>query len=292
MHAPLTTGFSRRSLLKLTAALPIAGAASLLEAREPDIKILPFNKFTDQDEITFGDEWAANHDSHLNLINVGILTDYVTNLVGKLARVSKRPNLPYKAKVVNSAIINAYSFAGGHIWVNRGLLENITNEADLAAVVGHEVGHVVGHHSANEVAAILQAQGLWDKLKKNGVLQNDVVRDLIQKLAPLLQIARMKYSRDNEFDADMFGFYEVLRANYDPNGFVRVMELLGRISGDPGSIWQRLNASHPPPAERLARIRQEAAGVQMPAHPTTDSLSFKAMKLGLKALPPAPKSDQ
>ena len=283
--------FSRRSLLKLAAALPAAGGAAFLRAAEPDIKILPFNHFTDQEEIAFGDQWAADYNTKVNIINVGILNEYVTDLVGKLARVSKRPNLPYKALVVNSAVVNAYSFMGGHVWVNRGLLENITNEADLAAVVGHEVGHVVGHHSANMVAAIIEAQGLWNKAKQSGAVNNPQVMAVIKQLAPLIKVAQMKYSRDNEFDADMFGFYEVLRANYDPNGFVRVFELLARISHDPGSVWQRLQMSHPPATDRLARIRQEATHVQMPQHPTTDSLKFKAMKLALKALPPAPKSD-
>jgi len=283
--------FSRRSLLKLAAALPAAGGAAILNAAEPEIKILPFNKFTDQEEIAYGDQWAANYNQRVQVINVKPLTEYVTNLVGKLAKVSKRPNLPYKALVVNSAVINAYSFMGGHVWINRGLLENITNEADMAAVVGHEVGHVVGHHSANLVAAIIQAQGLWDKLKQNSSAQSQAAQELIKKLVPLIQIARMAYSRDNEYDADMFGFYEQIRANYDPNGFVRVFELLQRISGDPGNIWQRLQASHPPAADRLARIRKEMASVQMPAHPSTDSLAFKAMKLALRALPPAPKSE-
>jgi len=283
--------FSRRSLLKLAAALPVASGAALLNAAEPQPKILPFNKFTDQEEIAYGDQWAANYNNHVSIINVKILTDYINSLVGKLSKVSMRPNMPYRALVVNSAVVNAYSFMGGHVWVNRGLLENITNEADLAAVVGHEIGHVVGHHSANLVAAIIEAQGLWNKLKQSGATQNAQVQAIIQQLAPLIKIAQMKYSRDNEFEADMHGFYEVLRSNYDPNGFIRVFELLQKISGDPGSVWQRLQASHPPAADRLARVRQEMTQVQMPSHPTTDSLSFKAMKLALRALPPAPKSD-
>jgi predicted Zn-dependent protease len=255
--------FSRRSLLRLAAALPLAGGASLLQASEPDINVPKFNDLTDQEEIEFGRKASAELDRNLPLLNSALLEKYCNDMTAKLGSKSKRPNMEYKAKVINTMEVNAFSILGGHMYVYRGLLTFAQNEAELAGVLAHEVGHVVGHHSATRLAGQLRAKQLWEQV-----------------------LAMLKYERDQEFQADMFGFYELLRAGWDPNGIIHLFERLRDATGGDPEFMKQIQQDHPPLGERVARFRKEMSSVQMPPKLTTDSISFKLMKQGLKVLPP------
>jgi predicted Zn-dependent protease len=279
--------FSRRSLLRLAAALPLAGGASLLQASEPDINVPKFNDLTDQEEIEFGRKASAELDRNLPLLNSALLEKYCNDMTAKLGSKSKRPNMEYKAKVINTMEVNAFSILGGHMYVYRGLLTFAQNEAELAGVLAHEVGHVVGHHSATRLAGQLRAKQLWEQVKHNVLLQNPVIQQIIQKIGgPLALLAMLKYERDQEFQADMFGFYELLRAGWDPNGIIHLFERLRDATGGDPEFMKQIQQDHPPLGERVARFRKEMSSVQMPPKLTTDSISFKLMKQGLKVLPP------
>lgn len=279
---------SRRALLRLAAALPMAGGAGLLKASEPKVTVPSFNTLTDEEEIAFGRKAAAEFDRKLPLLGIGALDDYVNTMVAKLGRASQRPQMDYRAKVVNTAEVNAFSILGGHMYVYRGLLHFIQSEAELAAVLGHEIGHVVGHHSANKIMLNVRARQLYELVKRNVLLQNDVIRQVIEKLGgPLAIIAMMKYEREAEFQADMLGFYELLRCSWNPDGFTEFFDRIGKMTRDQ-DLLRKLLSDHPPPAERASRIRTEMAQVNLPARMTETSLAFKAMKLGLSALPPIP----
>src|SRR5260370_965362 len=178
MNDPRQFGLSRRSLLRIAATLPVAGGAALLRASEPDIKVPSYNDLTDQEEIEFGRKVGAEIESKVPILNVGPLEEYVNEIVIKLGRASKRPNMDYKAKVINTMQINAFSILGGHMYVYRGLLQFAQNEAELAAVLGHEVGHVAGHHSATKLATQVQAKKLWEQVKHNVLLQNPVIKQI------------------------------------------------------------------------------------------------------------------
>src|SRR5690349_21351342 len=213
--APYPT-ISRRALLRLSAALPLASGFSLLQAKEPQVTVPSYNTLTDEEEISFGRKVAAEFDAKLPLLGNRILDEYVNSMVAKLGRASQRPNMDYQAKVINTAEVNAFSILGGHMYVYRGLLHFIESEAELAAVLGHEIGHVAGHHSANKIMFNVRAKQLYEVVKKNVLLQNQVIRQVIEKLGgPVAILAMMKYQRDYEFQADMLGFYEVLRCSWN-----------------------------------------------------------------------------
>jgi predicted Zn-dependent protease len=295
MNPTEQTGFSRRSLFRLAAALPVAASSARLEAKEPDPFIAPFNKMTDEQEIALGREVAAElEDAKWPLLHVSPMDQYINGMVQKLARASKRPNMDYVAKVVNTTEMNAKTLPGGHIFVFRGLLDDVQSEAELACVLGHEVGHVVGHHGANFITGSQVFKGYWEQLQKYPQLQKPVIREIVQKYGgPLAFLALMKFSRENEFQADLFGFYEALRCNWDVHGFVTLMDRwASKYEGQPRSPIDELKRTHPPSAERAARFRQEIGTVSLPGKMTTDSLAFKAMKLALKVLPPPKKAEQ
>ncbi len=295
MNDPGQIGLSRRSLLRLATALPLAGGAALLRASEPNISVPSFNDLTDQEEIAFGQKVGAEIESKLPILNVGPLDEYVNELVIKLGRASKRPNMDYKAKVINTMQINAFSILGGHMYVYRGLLQFAQNEAELAAVLGHEVGHVVGHHSANKLAAQVRAKQLWEQVKHNVLLQNPVIKQIVEKLGgPLAILAMLRYEREQEFQADLFGFYEVFRCKWDPNGFIGIFDRLRQVTGGDPDLVKTIKSDHPPLGERIARLQNEIKSVSMPGKINTDSLKFKAMKFALSKViaPPHPPVKQ
>lgn len=291
MIRPANPTISRRSLLRLAAALPLAGGFAALEAAEPRITVPPYNTLTDQEEIAFGRKVAVMMEKQMPMLNIGLIDDYVDNMVKKLGRASQRPNMDYSAKVVNTRVVNAKSILGGHTYVYRGLLQFIDSEAELAAVLGHEVGHVVGHHSADNIMLQVQARKLYELVKNNVLLQNNIIQQVIEKLGgPLAVLAMMRYQRSQEFEADMLGFYEMLRCNWDPNMMVHLFQHLETLEGKP-TFMKAVLSDHPPSGERAARIRAEMQTVRIPSRVVDNSFEFRAMKLALSALPPPPKEE-
>ncbi len=287
MLSRLTAAISRRELLRFAAALPLSGGPAMLRASEPRVMVPAYNKLSDEEEIEFGRKIAAQMDQspRLPLLGFGPIDGYVNNMVQRLGRASQRPGMDYVAKVVNTPSVNAKSILGGHTYVYRGLLRFVQSESELAAVLAHEVGHVAGHHSANNIMIEVRAKQLYEVVKKNVRLENNVIAQVIQKLGgPLAVLALMHYQRDEEFQADMLGFYEMVRCNWDPHGMVRLFEDFHKLEGKP-TLMKAVLSDHPPSAERAGRIRKEIATARLPARMVDDSLAFKGMKAALALLP-------
>jgi predicted Zn-dependent protease len=217
------------------------------------------------------------------------LQSYVQAVGERLARVSHRAGLDYRYNVVNSSEINAYALPGGKISITRGLLEKMTNEAQLAAVLGHETGHVTARHAAagytrQVFAGLLTAVGVAaletanvqgsDLLAQGGVLASNLVL--------------MKYSRDQERQSDELGMEYMTEAGYNPDGMVQTMEILLRAHDREPSAVEALFQSHPLSSERVETTRAMAA--RYPALRTPDRLleeSFRRATERLRAVAPA-----
>ena len=102
--------------------------------------------------MAMGRKAAEETDKQLPILDAPLLTAYVNNLGQKLAQVSRRPQIQYSFKIVNTDAVNAFSLPGGYVYVNRGLLDFVANESELAGIMAHEIGHVVAYHSMNDVA--------------------------------------------------------------------------------------------------------------------------------------------
>lgn len=186
------------------------------------------------------------------------LTIYVRNLGNKLARVSDRPDLPYEFVILNNSVPNAWALPSGKIAVNRGLLIELEDEAQLAAVIGHEIVHAAARHGAKRMQSgmIVSAgmAGLGLALKDHDyqeVLLGGAV------LATNLTLAR--YSRENELESDDYGMRYMSRAGYDPQAAVELQQTFVRLSRGRESSWlSGLFASHPPSQERVDANRQHA----------------------------------
>ena len=291
--------WSRREWLQKagmgTAVLTLGPSALVgkLFAEEPHLSVSPLNKLSDADEIQLGRRFAAQLESEEQIIS-NVLIDYYQNgLVLKLASQSQRPNLPYSIKLVNSHVPNASSVPGGFLYVNRGLIELIDTENELVATLAHEVGHVAGRHVVNKLTTALAARSMLKPVRDNLNEQNGVIEKIISQFGgAVAMLAMMHFSREDENEADLLGFYEMLRAGWDPHGFLELFARFDELEKVSGRAPVPFLSSHPPTQARIAAIRRELAQVKVPADAATDSMKFQLFKSAMAILPPPPEVPQ
>ncbi|MDM8551314.1 M48 family metalloprotease [Desulfobacterales bacterium HSG2] len=179
------------------------------------------------------------------------LSSYITQIGRKLVPQTHRPKMPYSFPGVNATYVNAYAFPGGTIATTRGILLTLGSEAELAALLGHELGHVNARHSARQMSKrTLTSLGV-------GLLTAYVGRkysgyeDLAEKLGTLGAGALLaSYSRDNEREADALGNQYMVQAGYNTAGFTDLMEMLNSLSKGRSGITHILFSTHPMSDER------------------------------------------
>lgn len=187
------------------------------------------------------------------------LTEYVNEVGQKLASVSDR-KLPYEFVVINNSVPNAWALPGGKIAVNRGLLTELNNEAELAAVLGHEIVHAAARHGAKGMERGILLQGAVAAAgiaSKGSSYANLAVRGA-QTAAGLIN---QKYGRDAERESDLYGMQYMSRAGYDPKAAISLQETFVRLSKEAGreTDWlSGLFSSHPPSQERVEANRATA----------------------------------
>jgi predicted Zn-dependent protease len=188
------------------------------------------------------------------------LTTYVASVGQKLAAVSDR-DLPYEFVVLNSSVPNAWALPGGKIAVNRGLLTELNSEAELAAVLGHEIVHAAARHGALAMqrGLLLQAALLATQV----AAQKSDYGGLTVGAANLgAQLLTMRNSREAELESDHYGMQYMAKAGYDPSAAVSLQETFVRLSqerGDGGGRLATLFATHPPSEERVEKNRETLA---------------------------------
>ena len=211
------------------------------------------------------------------------LTAYVENVGHKLAAVSD-VKLPYEFVVLNNSVPNAWALPGGKIAINRGLLTELNSEAELAAVLGHEVVHAAARHSAQQMSRGMMTQGL---VLATTVAANDSgYGDLAAMGAGLAgQLTLSRYGRDAELESDKYGMRYMSKAGYDPQGAVTLQETFVRLSEGREQDWvSGLFASHPPSQERVKENRRRAKNLPAGGELGADRYAA-AMKKTLAAKP-------
>ena len=181
------------------------------------------------------------------------INDYVA-LVGKqMAMQSERPNLPWEFKVVDSAMINAFALPGGKVFISRGLLEKMETEAQLAGVLGHEIGHVTAQHANQRMSQAILATAAV--IAVGASTDEDWAPYVAGGIAGITQL---KFSRDQEIEADTLGMRYMTRAGHAPIGQLEVMQILKAASE--GARPPELLSTHPHPESRIANVQQKLAG--------------------------------
>ncbi len=197
------------------------------------------------------------------------LVAFVEEVGQRVAAESDRPGLPYEFVVLNDSTPNAWALPGGKIAINRGLLLEMETEAELAAVLGHEITHAAARHGAQRVERGLMLQA---GVAAVGLATRDHrLQGLMVAGAGVgAALVSQRYSREAELEADYYGTLYMARAGYDPAGAVSLQERFVRLADAGERNWlEGLFASHPPSRERVRR-NQETAEALYGEHPDRD----------------------
>ncbi len=216
-----------------------------------------FSLISEGQEIEMGREADASIVAQMGVVEDTALQRYVSDLGLRLARSSERPNLPWTFRVVDDPIINAFALPGGYIYISRGILAHFNSEAELASVLGHEIGHVTARHSVQQLSKQQLGQiGL-------GVAQIAAPQlgQFLGVAAAGLELLFLKFSRDDENQADRLGLRYMRRGGYDPREMVKVYQMLERVSAASGSRVPDWQSTHPNPVDRQERINAGVAAI-------------------------------
>ena len=236
-----------------------------------------------EDEIAIGKETNADTRKKIPELSDQAVRAYVRGIGARLAKVAPGPRYPYSFSIANYREINAFALPGGPVWINRGVLQAGSNESQVAAVLAHEVAHLAQRHPAQQMSNALVANLGLGAL--SALLGNVGGAGAARAAAGLgTNIWFLKFSRDDEAEADRVGLQVLQRAGWDARGMIEMFEILKREQGrNPGAVETFLS-SHPAPQDRLNALRTAAAR----AHGgTRNTAAFQAIKAKLRKMPPA-----
>jgi predicted Zn-dependent protease len=217
-----------------------------------------FTLISESQEVEMGRVYAKEIAETMPRYDDPELQTYVEKIGQRLAATSERAQLPWSFTVLDDAAVNAFAVPGGHLYVTRGILTHFNSEAELAAVLGHEIGHVTARHSVEQ----LSRQQLLGGLLGVGAILSEDVRGLSGLGTATIGVFGLSHSRSDEHQADSLGIRYALREQYDPREAIKVHAMLGRqteLRGGRGTPnWL---ATHPSSADRIDRIRQQVDAV-------------------------------
>jgi len=212
------------------------------------------------------------------------LTTYVNEIGQKLAAVSDR-KLPYEFVVLNNSVPNAWALPGGKIAVNRGLLTQLDNEAELAAVLGHEIVHAAAKHGANAMQRGMMLQGLL-AVTALSTADSDYSNYIIGGAQLGAQLISTRHGRNAELEADYYGMQYMARAGYDPAAAISLQETFVQLSEGRNTSWiDGLFASHPPSIDRVNANKRTAAKLNV--HGKLNSREYISKMAHLADMQPA-----
>ncbi len=202
------------------------------------------------EEIALGHQIAGNLLGAAPLVKDEALQKYVNSVGRWVASQSERPDLPWRFGVIESDDLNAFAAPGGYVMVTKGLYRKLTNEAQLAGVLGHEIGHIVKKHQLK----VLQKQQVLNF--GAGLLSDKLAKDnkLISKaIGSGAEISARSLDKSAEYESDRLGVSYATRAGYEPFGLADVLQTLGQTSKNDGSV-ALLFKTHPLPEDRLTAL--------------------------------------
>jgi predicted Zn-dependent protease len=238
-----------------------------------------------QQEIDIGREANAQVRKQTAELRDPQVTAYIARVGQRLARAAPGATYPYTFSVADYREINAFSLPGGPVWINRGVLHAATSESQVAGVLAHEIAHIAERHAADQLTKTMLAK--WSLSVLGAMLGNTGGAGTAQIAGALLTNGVfLKFSRDDEREADRVGLQIMTKAGWDPRGMVELFEVLRREQQrDPGAV-EVFFSTHPSPQDRIAALTAATArsrgGVR-------DTAQFRAVKARVLKLPPPHK---
>lgn len=227
------------------ASSPVGGGSILVGMSEEEEKAVDKQVAPQQ----FSQDLGAVQDEAVNR--------YVSEVGRRLDANTHRPQMPYSYRALNANYVNAYTFPGGAVGVTRGILVDLNSEAELAALLGHELGHVNARHAAQRQGKAMVAQAAAAGINIAGSVAG--IGGLTEIGTSLGASALLSsYSRDNEREADALGQEYMVRAGYPATGMVALHELLVAQEKEAPGMLQTMFSTHPMSRERRDTARELA----------------------------------
>ncbi len=245
---------------------PTAPTAQQEQPKDQLLKALMGGKTSPEEEARIGQQIAGNLLGAAPLVRDDSLQRYVNRVGRWVSLQSERPDLAWHFGVIESDDLNAFAAPGGYVFLTKGLYRKLRNEAELAGVLGHEIGHVIRKH---HLKLLRQSQGiaalggmLGGKMKD----ENQLVQNLIGSGA---EIVARGLDKDAEYEADRIGVVLTARAGYDPYALPAVLAEIGHVAKNDKSV-SLLFKTHPHPEDRLGHL-SEAVGDKLDSLPEGQS---------------------
>jgi predicted Zn-dependent protease len=224
-------------------------------------------------EVQLGRQSDADVRKQMGVYNDPGLQQYVDRIGRRLAASSKRPNLPWTFTVVDEAAVNAFALPGGFVYITRGIVPFLRNEAELAAVLGHEVGHVDARHSAEAYSNQTFAGG---GLAVLGILVPET-QPFAQAASVSLGLLFLKHGRSAELEADQLGVRYIATNRWSPEAMPGLLSTLQRLDEASGTRRGVPNwaATHPPAADRVAKVQEAVRASSQPGANVTNEMELE-----------------
>lgn len=261
------------------AARPLRGAAALLAA------LVLGGCVTEQREVAIGNQIATQINTQVPLVQDVPLNLYLNDLGGLIARHSGRPGLRYHFYIVDSPALNAFALPGGHVYVNRGLIERTRNVSELAGILAHEIGHVAARHGAENLQRQMRTRSMASTMYQLILGSKPLLDQEALDLGGALWAAQN--SRADEAEADRLAVQYLVNTGVDPRGMLSLFSTLWEEEkGIPGSDQVSWFNTHPGTAARMEATRQQIRSLPPRARPlASNNESYAAFLRRLSELP-------
>jgi len=246
------------------------------------------NKYKPSDDVKLGRQAAAEVEQQMPILRDPEATSYISRvgqrLVSSIPPEFQHPEFQYYFKIVNARDINAFALPGGPMYVNRGMIEAAHNEGEMAGVMAHELSHEILRHGTAQATKAQKYGLLAGILGIGGQILGGPAGAAAQIAGQGVGVYFLKFSREYETEADLMGARIMANAGYDPRDLANMFKTIERESG--GSSGGFLS-DHPSPADRYARINQEAQYLRV-ANPIRDTRDFDRIQARLRSMGRAP----
>jgi predicted Zn-dependent protease len=247
----------RRKYIRWIFCLPLLAAFFVLSscATNPVTGKQELMLLSESDEVRLGQQTDKQVVNTYALYDDADLSAYINQMGQRLGKLSHRPDLSYTFKVLDTPVVNAFAVPGGYVYMTRGILSYLSDEAELAGVLGHEIGHISARHSAHQYS---RAQLAQLGLGLGSIISSDF-REFAQVAAFGVSMLFLKFSRDNERQADDLGVEYSTKAGYDATHMANFFETLQRKNPESGqSGLPEWFSTHPNPPDRIKAVQAKS----------------------------------
>jgi len=288
---PLSFSFERPNPLADYAVLKrVIGdwsVGSLTRSERTRVARPVYLKIEEDQEIRLSNQWAADMEQKFGVFEDPTINQYLDDVGQRLARASQRPGLRYTFKIINSydqPSTAAFTIGGGHVFVLRSALDYMESEAELAFVVGHEIGHNAGYHVPLQVQRRMILDKVVDEiaLTTGKVPLPDVAKLVDDYTGKASAFVLLQFSRHDEEEADILAVGDMFDAGYDPRVGLQWAKNRSRSIREWIEGW---NDTHPSPEERFEYLSAELAKLGTKPNLIVNTDAFNTMKDRLKSLP-------